>query len=355
MESNNKKISVILPFTAERDDLPKMTFPLATLFVLIVSGTSAMAASVMFANVTDALSTIGGIVSSASLIALAVCAFTVLITLTRNPLSLLAAAGIYGVSVLLGAGFIYSAVFTVMICVSSVTFASLILKKSVTKFTRVGILAILFTLTAAASLASVIVVEFGTLGAFIDNCNRIMTSTVGELLLSFTFPEGVALTDELVAETAREMLLTIPGITVAWLFLMAWLCDFLTKKAYHVTGCANTLTDEREKLIPDKAFCIVYAGVIFVSLFTSADRSSVLYYTTRSAVCIMIIPCAYAGYLRVREWLVDRIQKMTKGGLIPLLLLLFLIIFIGIVPFLVFLSVLGAAGMLIPRRKKPEN
>lgn len=345
-----------------RDDLPEMTWPLAVLLIVgvaLFSAAAGLLGSPADETVSFASKNVVGVISCLPLLPLAACLYALIILLWRRFASLLATPVAFAVMLAFGVELFTAAVVCVSLLFVSYVYAVSLISRE-TRFKRLTCLTLSIALCLVLTIIAWIGLHFESFSEFGEVYMSEVPKLVGEVYsaqiersmayttasLSYQIPEVY------LQETARDIIVMCPAYIGMVSIALAWLVEFLTQTAFRVLDCEDYFIDLTRRITMPFSYAVVYAGVFVLSLMTSAEYNPMLYAMLKSVLYVMLLPCAAVGISGLMRSLEDKLYYFTREKLLAAIILVFALAFLGVFPFLLIVSAVGAGVVIKNNLKK---
>ncbi|MBQ4354980.1 MAG: hypothetical protein IJC71_08815 [Clostridia bacterium] len=355
--------SRIFSVMRRRDDLPEM--PLATALLFLFGVTLFAAAGAKLASPADMaagfdMQNLLGVLAGVLFLPLSVCFYALLILLWRRFASLLATPVMFLAMLAVGADLFAAVVISVSLLFVSYVFAvSLISREN--RFRRLTALAVAVSVCAILTMTAFLGMHFDTFDAFAQAYMEVLPAKIGEVYSAFLGAAGTPLTGELTIPAfyleamARELFVMLPAYLGVFAIVLAWLVDFLAVLSFRILDCEDVFIEITQKITMPFSYAVVYAGIFVLTMLTSAEYNPLLYVMLRSVQYVMLLPCAAVGVRGLMQILEDKFYYFTREKLLAAIVLLFAFAFLGIMPFLLVTSAVGAAVVIRKKWIKPDK
>ena len=301
-----------------------------------------------------------GVLAGVLFLPLSVCFYALLILLWRRFASLLATPVMFLAMLAVGADLFAAVVISVSLLFVSYVFAvSLISREN--RFRRLTALAVAVSVCAILTMTAFLGMHFDTFDAFAQAYMEVLPAKIGEVYSAFLGAAGTPLTGELTIPAfyleamARELFVMLPAYLGVFAIVLAWLVDFLAVLSFRILDCEDVFIEITQKITMPFSYAVVYAGIFVLTMLTSAEYNPLLYVMLRSVQYVMLLPCAAVGVRGLMQILEDKFYYFTREKLLAAIVLLFAFAFLGIMPFLLVTSAVGAAVVIRKKWIKPDK
>ncbi len=343
-----------------RDDLPEMPLPLVILCITVYGILMGLAGR-CFSAAASAVSVdemLGAAVWGIPLLPLAVTLFAAVLLLWRRGFALLAVP-LAGGGILLFGGSIFCAIALSLISlvISYALALSLITRDS--PFRRQCVVASVTAVSVGLGLAGAILVRFGGAASFFEAFMTAVPRWIGEQaverMASFTGEGGtVTILEDAARETARQILVSFPALLGMGAILFGWVTEFLTRQLLRILDCEEVFFPKTEVFTVPFAYAAVYLGSVLLTLFIQTEKHPLLHTAFLSILWILALPCCFIGVRTAAWFLREKLYYVTHERLLSVILLLLAFAILGVTPFVLLLSFVGAIRVLketYPRRR----
>jgi len=328
----------------KRDDLPEMTIPLV---ILMTAGTLVLTSAAGRLASGD----LPGAAAALPFVAVATCLYALIILLWRRIASLCATPLTFAVMMLSGSSQFAAVTITLSTLLMSYVFAVSLISRE-PKFKRIGSLA-----AAAATCLVLTAVAFAGFRAepseaFIAFCMDELSALIGNAC-------GMPATESYVRETAREILVLTPALTVVLATAFAWFTELLAKSMFRLLNCTDRFIGITHRITLPVPFAVIYAAAFLLTMMTVPEQAPLLYTLLNSIMIAMMLPCTAVGTAIILRKIRVRMYYASRKRALTALLMVMAFAALGVVNAAMILSVAGAyfviADFFKKRRKQRDR
>ena len=353
MESKRGTFRSLFSVMEQRDDLPEMPLPLAILCILATALFGAVAARLLSPAVEGdpfASQNVAGIFAALPFLPLSVMFYALTILLWRRMASLLATPVTFGAMLLFGARFSDAFALSLAILLISYVFAVSLIGKE-TRFRRMQSLTLAAAVSFGLCIFARVSLDFGSYTALVDAYMEAVPAMIGRWYSAVFAAADIAIAESSLNEMARELFVMLPAYFGMFCVIFAWAADCLIRRMFTILGCASIFTDESAGTTMPFIYAAVYAGVLLLTLFTPSSSMPLPHVMFKSVLLVMALPCSAVGVRKISDYLEDRLFYLTRERLLTGLLLFLTFSILGMFPFILLTSAIGAISIIKARFK----
>lgn len=312
-----------------RDDLPEMRLPLVILLSALFIVTEY--AAVRLSHGAGDIGIIGAI-AALPLLAISVCAYSLIILLWRRAAALLLTPITYAILRLL-CGVADFAAFTISLStlfISYVSAVSLISRE--TKFRRILSVTISTAICITLTIVAYAGLKDGRISDFALRCTDSLRSVIDGI-----YGGQYVNTHSL----ARRVIVMTPAYLTAVSILLASFLEAIQKALFRILDCTDLFIGITHRITLPPLYALLYMAALLMRYTTSSEMYPLAATLLQSAVIAMMLPCTAVGTAVLLRRVRIRMYYASRKRLITAVILALVVISIGLMQSCIILSIAG--------------